>query len=139
MTAWLVTHTAITWSLVGLIWFVQVVHYPLLRSIGPDHFVAYHKKHMELMGWLAGPLMLAEVGTAAGLVLLGERSWLLGLSLGLLAVVWASTVFLQMPLHQSLTQGDAPATIDRLVRTNWWRTIGWTARGLCLALLLSAI
>ena len=58
---------------------------------------------------------------------------LFGISLGALVLIWVSTGLCEMPLHQRLTHGyDAP-TIQRLVRTNIWRTAGWTVRGLCLA------
>jgi hypothetical protein len=136
MITWLVIHLAITWSLVGLIWLVQVVHYPLLKIVGQESFVAYHERHMALITWVVAPLMLAEVGSAGLLLLLGERSWLFGISLGALALVWASTVLIQIPLHEKLTRGYDAATIDRLVSTNTWRTIGWTLRGLCLAMLI---
>ena len=91
---------------------------------------------MALITWVVGPLMLAEVGSAGLLILLGERSLLFGISLAALGLVWASTVLLQIPLHRKLTYGCNQATIDRLVWTNGWRTLGWTVRGLCLAMLL---
>ncbi len=91
---------------------------------------------MALITWVVGPLMLAEVGSAGLLILLGERSLLFGISLAALGLVWASTVLLQIPLHRKLTYGYNQATIDRLVWTNGWRTLGWTVRGLCLAMLL---
>lgn len=136
MITWFVIHAAATWCLVGLIWMIQVVHYPLLKDVGHESFVAYHGRHMALITWLVGPLMLAEAGSAGILILLGERSLLFGISLVPLALVWASTMFLQIPLHQRLTHGSNAATIDRLVSTNGWRTLGWTVRGLCLAILL---
>lgn len=136
MNTLLVVHLAITWALVGLIWTIQVVHYPLLKNVGHQGFVAYHDRHMTLITWVVGPLMLTEVGSAGLLLFLGERSWLFGISLGALALVWISTVFCQVPLHQKLVHGGDPATLDRLVRTNGWRTLGWTLRGLCLAMIL---
>jgi hypothetical protein len=136
MNTWLVIHAAVTWCLVGLIWTVQVVHYPLLKNVGPDRFAAYHKRHIELIRWVVGPLMLAEVGSAGWLLLLGGLSWLFGISLVALALIWISTACVQIPLHQKLTQGHDPVIIDRLVSTNGWRTLAWTVRGLCLAMLL---
>jgi hypothetical protein len=38
-------HLAATAAMVGLIWFVQVVHYPLFASVGADEFVAYENAH----------------------------------------------------------------------------------------------
>ena len=132
----LVIHFAVTWALVGLIWTIQAVHYPLLKDVGHEGFIAYHDRHMARITWVVGPLMLAEVSSAALLLYLGERAVLFGISLGALALIWGSTWFCQVPLHHKLTRGyDAP-TIRRLVLSNIWRSVGWTIRGLCLAALL---
>lgn len=131
-----VVHFAVTWALVGLIWTIQVVHYPLFRGVGREGFIAYHADHMALITWVVGPLMLAEIGTAGLLFYLGERSGLFLLSLGALVLNWCSTRFLQVPLHRRLTQGYDEPTLRRLERSNIWRTVGWTVRGLSLAALL---
>ena len=136
MITCLVIHAAATWCLVGLIWIIQVVHYPLFKDVGQGGFVTYHERHMALISWVVGPLMLAEFGSAGLLLWLGERSWLFIVSLAALALVWLSTVFLQIPLHQRLAHGYDTAAINRLVSTNGWRTFGWTVRGICVALLL---
>ncbi|MFM9953783.1 MAG: hypothetical protein ACKVVO_06980 [Opitutaceae bacterium] len=131
-----VIHLACSCALVGLIWTIQVVHYPLLKQVGPEEFVAYHARHMALITWLVGPLMLAELGTAGWLLFLGERSWFFVVSLAALALAWICTAIFQIPLHQKLASGYDVETIDRLVRTNSWRTLCWTIRGLCLCWLL---
>ena len=70
--------------LTGLIWTIQIVHYPLFEQVGEDRFVRYHERHMRRITWVAGPLMLIEAGSAALLFHLGERSpWF---SLGLAAL-----------------------------------------------------
>jgi hypothetical protein len=132
----LIFHAGVTWCLVGLIWIIQVVHYPLFKEVGGERFVGYHRRHMALVTWVVGPLMLAESASAGLLLFLGERSPLFLASLVLLAGVWASTAFIQVPLHRKLTLGADHAVIARLVSTNAWRTLGWTLRGLCLAALL---
>jgi hypothetical protein len=136
MNTCFVIHAAATWGLVGLIWVIQIVHYPLLKDVGRSEFISYHERHMALITWVVGPLMLVEIGSAGLLLLLGERSLGFVVSLIPLAVVWASTGLLQIPLHQKLTQGYDIATLDRLVSTNIWRTFAWTLRGLCLAMQL---
>jgi hypothetical protein len=113
-----------------------VVHYPLFKEVGSEQFIEYHRRHMALITWVVGPLMLAEVSSAGLLLLLGERSALFLASLIILAGIWASTAFIQVPLHQKLTLGADRAAISRLVSSNAWRTLGWTLRGLCLAALL---
>ena len=131
-----IIHFAVTWALIGLIWTTQVLNYPFLKKVGPQGFAAYHASHTSRMFWVAGPLMLAELGSACLLFYLGEPSLLFAISLGALGVVWASTLFLQVPLHQKLTHGYDAATIDRLCWTNGWRTFGWSLRGVLLVSML---
>ena len=128
-------HYATTWALVGLIWTIQMVHYPLFAQVGPAHFVAYHRRHTREITLVFGPLMLAELVTAALLVLEGNRDpWLLA-SLPLLALIWISTGFVQIPLHNTLTTGFDAHAHRRLVTTNWWRTAAWSARGICIMMM----
>ena len=129
-------HFAVTWALVGLIWTIQVVHYPSLGEVGPERFHGFHERHMSRIGPLVVPLMLTEAGSAVWLLFLGERSGLFWLSLAGLALVWGSTWFFQVPLHLRLSQGHDPDAIRKLVVTNLWRTAGWTLRGLCLSAIL---
>jgi len=132
----LLLHTAVTWALTGLIWTIQIVHYPLLEHVADTSFRAYHARHMWLVTWVAGPLILAEAGSAAILVFLGERSVLFLGSMVPLLVVWGSTILHQVPIHDRLTNGYHLETIRRLTATNWLRTLGWTARAFCLLALL---
>ena len=133
---WLLpVHYAVTWALVGLIWTIQMVHYPLFAQVGPEHFVAYHRRHTREITLVVGPLMLAELVTAALLVLEGNRDpWLLA-SLPLLALIWISTGLVQIPLHNTLTTGFDAHAHRRLVTTNWWRTAAWSARGICIMMM----
>ncbi len=136
MTTVLILHAAITWTLCGLIWTIQFVHYPLFKFVGQEQFRTYHAHHAWLISWLVIPLMLLEVGLAGWLFLAGVRHvWFL-LSLPALAVIWFSTWRYQVPCHDLLSRGFDARAYRRLVSTNWWRTFGWTFRGVCLAALL---
>ena len=55
---------ASTLYMTGLIWFVQIVHYPLLGAVGGSEFSAYEQRHMSLTTWVVAPTMLVEAGTA---------------------------------------------------------------------------
>ena len=122
-----------TLSLFGLIWFVQIVHYPLFASVGEPGFRAYITAHGTRTTWVVAPLMLLELGSA-GLLLLPAlqpsvihrfEAWL---GIVLLAVIWFSTALVQVPLHNRLQAGSSPEHAPRLVRTNWLRTVAWTLR-----------
>ena len=123
---------ASTCAMVGLIWFVQVVHYPLMNSVGPPGFEEYETRHMSRTTWIVAPLMLTELVT--NLLLLwhpGELDQgLLVIGLMLLAVIWLSTVLFQIPQHQRLSRGFDALTHQRLVLSNWIRTFAWTVRGI---------
>ncbi len=135
-------HLLATAAMVGLIWFVQVVHYPLFAAVGADEFVAYEQAHQRRTAYVVGPPMAVEGVTALVLLVAapdGVGPLLPWLGAALLAVIHASTVFLQVPAHAALAQSPDRRTIDRLVRTNWIRTIGWTARGaVAVAMLVAA-
>jgi hypothetical protein len=132
MNSLLSVHAAATWALVGLIWTVQLVHYPLFAQVGADTFRAYHARHTRLITWIVAPLMAVELGTAALLVVLGAReSWLLG-SLVPLSFIWLATWRVQIPLHDKLSAGFDAQAHRRLVASNWWRTAAWSIRGACV-------
>lgn len=133
MNLLLLIHTASTLSLVGLIWTIQLVHYPLFEQVGHENYVAYQAAHLWRITRLVLPLMLAELVTA-GLVVLNPPHDILPLvawgGLILVAVIWLSTLFVQMPQHVILSQGFDAQAHRILVSSNWIRTIAWTLRGL---------
>jgi len=131
----LLIHAASTLAMAGLIWFVQIVHYPLMGAVGSREFVAYEQAHTRRTTWVVGPLMLAEAVTA-GMLALARPGTLTLAGAALLAVIWLSTAALQVPLHRRLSSGRSDAAIASLVRGNWIRTAAWTARAaIALALL----
>lgn len=126
-------HLFLTWAMTGVIWHVQVVQYPLFRQVGRESFAAYHDGHCFRISFIVVPLILGEAATAAGLLYLGWRQPLFLGSLPFLALAWLSTALLQAPLHTRLmTEGAEPHLLNRLVRTNWLRTVAWSARALLL-------
>ncbi|MEQ1747942.1 MAG: hypothetical protein ABL974_00860 [Prosthecobacter sp.] len=132
MNTVLIILASITWILCGLIWTIQLVHYPLFKYVGQEQFRTYHAHHAWTISWLVIPLMLLEVVLTGWLFIAGERHVLFLLSLLGLALIWLSTWRHQLQCHLQLSRGFDMAVYRRLVRTNWWRTLGWTFRGLCL-------
>jgi hypothetical protein len=131
MSAVLIANLASTLFMTGLIWFVQVVHYPLFAAVGSDVFAAYSRSHQSLTTFVVGPPMLVEALTAGILVFArpaGIPAWMPWTGLALVAVIWLSTATLQVPAHTRLSAGFDPAVGASLVATNWIRTIGWSLR-----------
>lgn len=120
-----------TLFMTGLIWFVQVVHYPLFAGIGSEEFCRYETRHRVLTTWVVGPPMLLEAATALLLIWYAPPqipAWSIWTGLGLVAVVWASTAWIQIPCHELLSQGYDAAVQQRLVVTNWVRSFAWSVR-----------
>ncbi len=114
----------------GLIWFVQLIHYPLLSFVGPHEFRAYEVEHVRRSGFVQAPLMALELASA----LLSprcdrSRSARSPSSRGCSCSSSSGATFLvQVPLHRRLERGHDPGALALLVRTNWVRTACWTAR-----------
>ncbi len=138
----LLIHAGVTLYMAGLIWFVQVVHYPLMASVGNDVYADYQKRHERLTGLVVGPPMLTELFCALWIAIappIGMSRWLAYAGLAMLAIIWLSTFFLQVPCHRQLEQGFDPTVHHRLVGTNWIRTVGWSMRGVIALLMVGTI
>lgn len=128
----LLVHAAATLYMTGLIWFVQLVHYPLMASVGKDNYTTYQRLHEQRTTLAVAPAMLIEFATACYLALQtpdGMAPWLTWAGLTLVVLIWLSTALLQVPCHKQLGAGFHQTAHRRLVRTNWLRTGMWTARG----------
>ena len=118
----------------GLCWFVQVVHYPLFKVIENHNFPAYERKN-AITGFITVPIMTIELIT--GLILLynyQDRLYLLNIIL--LAFIWLSTIIFQVPIHLKLMHEGSPKLITKVIRTNWIRTLSWTARTLLISYII---
>jgi hypothetical protein len=52
--------------------------------------------------------------------------------------IHASTFLVQVPLHERLSAGWDAAAHQRLVASNWVRTVLWTVRAVLVAAMLAA-
>ncbi|NNC80446.1 MAG: hypothetical protein HKN94_09875 [Acidimicrobiales bacterium] len=135
----LIISTVAAWGMVGVIWTMQLVHYPMLAAISELLPGTAAQRHQRNVTWVVGPLMAAEGVTS--LILLFDRpdtmsalaAWTAAILLG---VALLSTVLLQVPLHGRLAEGHDADAARKLITTNWIRTVAWTARGLVLAFAL---
>jgi hypothetical protein len=126
----------------GVIWIIQMIHYPSFLHISPDRFPEFHRFHSSQITWIVGPMMLLQLGSALSLTWSAPAlypsfwNWVfLGLSL---AVFFATAAF-SIPAHQELSQAFQPAALSRLVQTNWIRTVLWTLHCLlCFWVLISS-
>ncbi len=119
----------------GVIYVVQVVHYPLFAHVGDESFRLYAAEHNVLITYVVLPAMLVEAGTAVLLLIQRPKqmaNWVAWLGLLLVGIIWFSTFFVQVPQHTILLSGFNENAHNILVNTNWIRTIGWSARSILL-------
>ncbi len=138
----LLTQVAATLVMVGVIWFVQIVHYPLMARVLAAEFAAYEREHQNRTTFVVAPTMLIEA-VAAGVLLVvappGPGRILSAAGIALLAVIWLSTFLVQVPLHTRLAGGFDAGAHRKLVWSNWLRTLAWTGRGVLALVMLRTL
>lgn len=122
----------ISWGLFVLIWVVQLVHYPSFQFIDKEQFADFHIHHTRSISFIVLPLMLLELGIAAVLVLQHGFHWTYLIPLIMVLLIWASTFLIQVPDHNRLATGKDLQVVNRLVLTNWIRTVLWTVKAVWL-------
>jgi hypothetical protein len=132
----MLAHVAFTWLMVGVIWIVQLVQYPLFRLVPPAGLPPFAQAHASGISLLVAPAMVLEVLTGLALFWLipkgmGLTFWL-WFGLVLLACIWLATALLSVPCHQQLALEYDATVIERLVATNWVRTLLWSLRGVAV-------
>ena len=114
-----------TLFMTGVIWSVQVVHYPLMARVGPANSAIYEREHSRLTTWVVALPMLMELAIALSLLWRRPAHVSLaaaGLGSVLIVVIWLSTFLLQVPQHEILSAGFNQVAHQRLVATHWIRT-----------------
>lgn len=125
-------HLGTTLYLVGVVWLVQLLVYPAMAHAGADGYAAYHNLHTSRITPVVAPAMILELVTAIYFVFvplegIDKRYFWCGLAL--ILIIWASTFFVQVPLHEKLGASYDSSVQRNLVLTNWIRTTAWTLRG----------
>ncbi len=142
------SHYAATLLMTGIIWMVQLAHYPAMIYSDRESFREYSEKNQEWTSWVVIGPMCTELVTAVALLFtmrqaaertgirLDAGSLLFRTSVIILLIIWLSTFLIQVPIHRQLLAGWNETLIQRLVATNWIRTIGWSLRSILLTTLL---
>ena len=110
----------------GVVWFAQLVHYPLLdRRSDFENFASEYQRRTL---WVVTPGLVLEVISAVSLIVFYPcaMTWI---GLGVLVGIWALTLRYQIPQHLHLKKHGYNEQIHRdLVRSNLPRAILWTVR-----------
>lgn len=130
-------HLASCLFLTGLIWTVQMVHYPSFAFVAEAQFEKFNIFHQSAITYVVGPMMVFELLTGVMLWINQSQDWKFLALVSMVGLIWLSTFFLSVPLHTKLlNNGYNKEVIDQLVLTNWPRTILWSLRSVLLLYLL---
>ena len=127
----LLLHIFSSFFMTGLIWLIQLVHYPTFHQIDESSFLRFTDFHGTRITWIVAPIMSLELATGLfQFCILQDVFW--GSQMLLIAGIWAGTAFLSVPCHNELRKKRSKREIEKLVSSNWLRTILWSVRSLCL-------
>ena len=138
----LLVNVVMTCFMTGLIWFVQIVHYPLFNRVAKSSFNDYHKMHVMFTGRVVIFPMLLELIAGFHLLYYNLNTQFLFLSIinvGILIGIWMSTFCFQVPAHNRLAIQFSTKDYYFLLKTNWIRTILWTLKSILLLYLVHAM
>ena len=137
--SWVLVHAAATWAMVGFIWTIQLLVYPMMVRVPGPAFDEFEQFHQRRVVAVLAPFAVTEVVSAAALAVVdtGVPRWLWLFGGALLAALWIATGAFYAPLHGRLASGFDARLHHRLVRSNWFRTIAWSVRGALAAMMLA--
>ena len=117
--------------MVGVIWIIQVIHYPLFEKVGREQFVAYELSHIQKTSIVIALPMIFEILSWFGLFIIDSnfRSSLYFRFGGFLLIfIWLVTFWISVPQHNILSLGFNQVALNTLIQTNWIRTLLWSIR-----------
>ena len=125
----LIIHLIATSVMVGVIWTIQLVHYPSFHFIELNQYTTFQRFHMSRISYVVIPAMLTELFTLILIIISMDQVDLIILASALLLIViWLMTAVFFSGVHQKLTLGYDQVVVEKLVKLNWGRTLLWTLR-----------
>jgi hypothetical protein len=131
----LILHLIATSVMVGVIWIIQLVHYPSFHFIELKQYTTFQRFHMSRISYVVIPAMLTELFTLILIIISMDQIDTLVLASAILLIfIWLITAVFFSGVHQKLTLGYDQTVVDKLVKLNWGRTLLWTLRLLLISI-----
>ena len=110
-------------AMAAVSWLILLCTYPDFARWQAEGFAQHHEAYTRRVGWVVGPLLLAQLGGHACLAFVAGR----GFGLGLVLMCWALTAAWSVPCHRRLQlEGPTSPALAGLIRSHTWRTALWT-------------
>ena len=107
----------------GVIITTQIVNYPLLLDFLKSDVNDLNNSYVNKISKIVIPSMLLELLIALYLVYNGI--YLSYINFGLLIIIYISTFFIQVPIHDNVKHNANMSLIKKLIFSNWIRTFCW--------------
>ena len=131
----LILHLIATSVMVGVIWVIQLVHYPSFHFVELKQYTTFQRFHMARISYVVIPAMLTELFTLILIVISMDQIDILVVASAILLIfIWLMTAVFFSGVHQKLTLGYDQTVVDKLVKLNWGRTLLWTLRLLLISI-----
>ena len=124
-------HLVSTSFMVGVIWIVQLVHYPTFLFIDEQKSNDFQKFHMSRISYIVMPAMTTELFSGIYIYIYSNMaidSNLFLLALTILIINWIITALVFVKMHNKLLINYKIEIISLLVKWNWLRTLLWSVR-----------
>ena len=114
----------ITSFMFGLIVTTQIVNYPLFAKVKSNNFPNYHSYYVNKISFIVIPVMLIEFLISI-LLISFYNSYLTNYNFLLIVLIFLTTYLIQVPIHNIIKSKYNKSLFDKLIKTNWIRTIFW--------------
>ena len=122
-------HFLSTSVMVGVIWVIQLLHYPSFHFVQKSDYPKFQQFHMSRISLIVIPAMIIEFITGIMMLQFGFSSNFLFISsLVILITIWGITFIFFTKMHQVLISGYNEIIVNRLISINWSRTLLWSLR-----------
>ena len=108
---------------------VQLIIYPSFKNYDNSNFRSFHSSYTKKMFFIVGPIMIIELLTTLYLVI--KNTFLFPSTI--VALIWLTTFFLIVPVHNSLNSAFSIRTHKKLLRLNIVRTSFWVLKLLIIS------
>lgn len=132
-------HFISTSIMVGVIWIIQLVHYPTFLFIDKQKYSNFQKFHMSKVSYIVMPAMTVEFFSGTYVLFCSKNlieNNLFLLAFSFLVLNWVITGLVFVKIHNSLLIEYKMQTILLLVKLNWIRTILWSLRLIFLTVII---
>ena len=113
--------------LFSLILITQFVSYPLFLKVGKEQFSKYHQSYTFYISTIVLPAMVLEILLSFNQIIHGIDFFSV-FNLIIIGIIWLSTFFIQVPIHNKIAYRYDKKLIKKLILTNWIRTCAWTCK-----------